>query len=59
VIESVAPGHTRPFGDWSPMPAPSPISTWRGDSMDYGLAVDILLQQTRKSPDVPAGTRIN
>jgi hypothetical protein len=31
-------------------------SHYRGDRMDYGLAIDVLLQQARKAGNVPAGT---
>jgi len=29
---------------------------WRGERMDYGLAVEVLLAKDRRRSDVPAGT---
>ncbi len=56
-IDSVAPGYTQPLGDWRQLPAAtSPISSWAGDRMDYGLGVEVLLQQARRAKNVPAGT---
>ena len=55
-IDSVAPGFTQPPGDWRQLPPASAASAWRGDRMDYGLAIDVLLQQARRAKNVPAGT---
>src|SRR4051812_39912169 len=56
-IDSVAPGCTQPLGDWRRLPnAQSPISSWKGDRMSLDLALDIMFQQARRNPDVPAGT---
>jgi hypothetical protein len=29
---------------------------WRGERMDYGQAIDVLLQQAKRGRNVPAGT---
>ena len=55
-VDTVAPGCTQPPGDASQMPEGGPPSQWRGDRMDLGLAVDVLLQQARRAKNVPAGT---
>jgi hypothetical protein len=39
---------SHPHAVWQPDLAASTPSSWRGDRMDYGLALDILFQQTRK-----------
>jgi hypothetical protein len=31
------------------------LSRYRGDRMDLGLAVDVLLQQVKREKNVPAG----
>ena len=56
-VDSVAPGFTQPLGDWRQLTTDrEPVASWRGDRMDYGLAIDVLLQQTRRAKNVPAGT---
>jgi hypothetical protein len=55
-VDSVAPGFTQPLGDWSALPAARAASQWRGDRMDYGLAVEVMFQKARRGEDVPAGT---
>jgi hypothetical protein len=55
-IDSVLPGCTQPLGDWRCLPAATEVSCYRGDRMDLGLAVDVLIQQTKRAKDVPAGT---
>ncbi len=56
-IDSVAPGFTQPLGDLRQLPAAtSPLACWRGDRMNLGLAVDVLIQQARRAQNVPAGT---
>ncbi len=56
-IDSVAPGYTQPLGDSRQLPAATAgLACWRGDRMNLGLAVDVLLQQARRAKDVPAGT---
>jgi hypothetical protein len=55
-VDSVALGFTQPFGDWTQLPAGMLLNRWRGERMDLGLAVDVLLQQARRAENVPAGT---
>jgi hypothetical protein len=66
-FDSVAPSHTQPIGDWSRLPAAhqqqgihidsrTAATRWRGESMDYDLAVGCLLQRARRVKDVSAET---
>jgi hypothetical protein len=55
-IDSVAPGFTQPLGDWTQLPPGAQVNGWRGERMDYGLGVEVLLQQERRGKNVPAGT---
>jgi len=57
-IDSVAPGFAQPLGDWRQLTAGprAPVAGWKGDRMDYGLAIDVLLQKARRAKNVPAGT---
>jgi hypothetical protein len=66
-FDSVAPNHTHPIGDWTQLPAVhqqqgihidshTAATRWRGESMDYGLAVECLLQRARRAKDVSAAT---
>jgi hypothetical protein len=66
-FDSVAPGSTRPPYDWRallgvheqlgiPVDRDTATSRWRGEDMDYGLAVEVLFQQARRGSDVSAGT---
>jgi len=57
-VDSIAPGYAQPFGDWKQLPAAthSAVTRWTGERMDYGLAIEVLLQQARRAKDVPAGT---
>ncbi|MEO8064528.1 MAG: DUF222 domain-containing protein [Pseudomonadota bacterium] len=55
-VDSVAPGCKQPSGDAASIPAGSFKTTWRGEKMDAGLAVEILLQRARHGKDVPYGT---
>jgi hypothetical protein len=32
------------------------VTRWRGERMDYGLAIDVLLAQAQRARDVPAGS---
>jgi len=57
-VDSVAPGFTQPRGDWRELPAGTLVNRWRGERMDYGMAVDGLIQRSRRK-DVPAGTSAN
>jgi hypothetical protein len=68
VLESVAPEHTQPLSHWDRLcegnqqagihitPYTS-MTLWRGESMDYGLAVAVLLQQAHRAHNVSAETR--
>jgi hypothetical protein len=47
---------SRPLGDRHQLPAGTQVDKWRGEHMDLALAVDILIQQSRGSKNVPAGT---
>jgi hypothetical protein len=58
-FDSIAPGHSRPLGDWRELPAHderrhiqidahTAVTQWRGESMDYGLGIAVLLQQARR-----------
>jgi hypothetical protein len=64
-FDSVAPEHTRPLCDWRQLPTvrdPQGIridqntatTRWRGERMDHGLAIDVLLQQARRGHGVSA-----
>jgi hypothetical protein len=72
VLASVARGHNAPLGDWRVLVAEheaaglsidrtAAATRWRGETMDYGLAIDILVQREeaagtfpRKRPEVAA-----
>ena len=58
-FDSVAPDHVHPF-DWTQLPAAheergihiderTAGTRWSGESMDYGLAVEVLLHQARRA----------
>jgi Domain of unknown function (DUF222)/HNH endonuclease len=64
-FESVAPDHTRPLADWRQVPAVhqqqglhidknTAATLWRGERMDYGLAIDVLLGKARRAKNVSA-----
>jgi hypothetical protein len=66
-FDSLAPGHTRPLSHWTQLPASNhrqgihvdedtAATLWRGERMDYGLAVDVLLHQARRARNVSAET---
>jgi hypothetical protein len=54
-IDSVLPGCTQPMGNWQCLPVGAETFRYRGDRMDLGLAVDVLVQLAKR---VPAGTRV-
>ena len=56
-VDSVAPGCTQPLGDWTLLPTGTQADRWRGERMDYDIAVDVLIQQSRRGIDLPAGTK--
>jgi len=62
-LRFVAPGgepvectFTQPPGDPAQMPEGEMVNRWRGERMDLGSAVDILIRQSKRGRDVPAGT---
>lgn len=66
-FESTAPERTQPF-TWSHLPQMhrdrgipndehTALTRWRGERLDYSIATEILLSQSRRTPNVPAGTR--
>jgi hypothetical protein len=66
-VDSIAPGYTQPLGDWRQLPCESErrgiridartaVTRWDGVHMDYGLGVEVLLQQAKRVTRVPAGT---
>lgn len=67
-FDSFAPNHTQPLGDWKQLPAlhqergihidkRTAATRWRGETMDYDLAIHVLLQKMRKARRVSAETR--
>jgi Domain of unknown function (DUF222)/HNH endonuclease len=56
-IDRVAPGFAQPAGDWKQLPAAthSAETRWKGERMDYGLGVEVLLQQARRLQTFPRG----
>jgi hypothetical protein len=67
-FESVAPDHTRPLSDWRQVPEQheqegiridekTAATRWRGETMDYGLAIEVLLQHSKRGERVSAETR--
>jgi hypothetical protein len=67
-FDSVAPERTRPLSDWQQLPAVhdqqgiridknTATTRWRGETMDYGLAIEVLLQHARRGHGVSAETR--
>ncbi len=57
-VDSIAPGYTQPLGDWKQLPAGTLVNRWRGERMDYGLAIEVLIHQARRAKNVPAGTSV-
>ena len=66
-FDSIAPQHTRPLSDWQQLPAVhhaqgiridknTAATRWRGEKMDYGLGIDVLLQHAKRRPRVSAET---
>jgi hypothetical protein len=53
---ALPPDSPRPNGDWRKLPAGEAVMKWRGERMDYGQAIDVLLQQAKRGNNVPAGT---
>lgn len=66
-FDSVAAGHTHPLSHWRQLPAthehPSmsinkntAITRWCGEKMDYGLAIEVLLQHAKREPRISGET---
>ena len=55
-VDSVAPGYTQPLGDWTQLPAGKLVNRWRGEKMDLGLGIEVLMQKAKRAKNVPAGT---
>ncbi len=66
-FDSVAPDHTRPLSDWRELCAEheqrgicidqnTATTGWRGEKMDFGLAIEVLLQQAKRNARVSAET---
>ena len=66
-FDGVAPGRVRPLGDWTQLvatdrmlgihiDASTAATRWRGETMDYGLAIETLLHRAQRSRDVSAET---
>jgi hypothetical protein len=53
---AMPPDCPQPNGDWRKLPAGEAVMKWRGERMDYGQAIDVLLQQAKRGRNVPAGT---
>lgn len=67
-FDSIARNHTRPFSDWTQLPAihqqhgiyidkKTAATRWCGESMDFGLAIEVLFQQSRRAQGVSQETR--
>jgi hypothetical protein len=55
-VDSVLPGCSQPPRDLRQLPAGTFVDCWRGDRMDVRLAMELMIQESQKSKDVPAGT---
>jgi hypothetical protein len=64
-FDSAAPDHTRPLSDWGQLcarhreehihiDADTATTQWRGESMDYALAVEVLLHKAQRAQNVSA-----
>jgi Domain of unknown function (DUF222) len=53
---AIAPSCIQPPGDPKQLPPGVAMMKWRGERMDYGLAIEVLLQHAKRGKDVPAGT---
>ncbi len=56
VIDSTSPGCKQPRGDVAQPPAGTAAWKWKGEKIDVGLGVEVLLQRPNRARDVPAGT---
>jgi len=68
-FDGIAPDHTRPLSDWRQLPQAhtqqgihidqhTAATRWRGEPMDYGLAVEALVQRARRGNDVSAEMQV-
>jgi hypothetical protein len=55
-VDRDAPGCSQPLGDVRAISKGKFVDCWRGEHMDLELAVDLMIQESRKGGDVPAGT---
>ena len=66
-FDTVASGHTVPLGDWTQLVAAhrecgvhidrkTATTGWRGETMDYDIALDVLFQRAQRARDVSAET---
>ena len=55
-VDRVLPGCSQPPGEVRQLPKGGFKVTWRGDRLDLGMAIDVMIQESRKGGDVPAGT---
>jgi hypothetical protein len=64
VLEACVPGHTRPFAQWTSIVAAhqaqgleidarTAATGWRGERMDYGIAIDLLIAGARRAGTFP------
>jgi hypothetical protein len=66
-FDSVAPGHPHAVSDWRQLSQEhkqqgiqidknTATTRWRGEKMDYGLAIDVLIQHSHRGDRVSAET---
>ena len=66
-LDSIAEGFTQPLSDWTELPTANAergihidnktaATRWCGETMDYGLGIEVLLQKYRKAKRVSAET---
>jgi hypothetical protein len=66
-FDSVAPEHTRPLFDWRQLltihaqqgiriDKNTAATLWRGEKMDYGLGIEVLLQHAKRGQRASAET---
>jgi hypothetical protein len=64
-VDSVVPGYTQPLGDWEYLPANNrergvsidartAATRWAGETMDYGLAVEVSMQRVARRKQATA-----
>ena len=58
-IDSILPGCTQPLGDWQCLPVGTETARWKGERIDYDLALEVFVQQSKRGKNVPAGTSAN